>query len=156
MPTRSGFISLQWKEGFRRGDTLGRRCAPRFFYPDPCGGKGNIREQTDCGQHTSQSRVRLPKHRLYFLMNHLNIVVHGKVQGVNFRHYTMEKAFELGVKGFVKNNEDGTVYVEAEGNAEQLQKFIEWCQKGPSRAEVKSVQKSEGALKNYVSFEIRR
>ncbi len=89
-------------------------------------------------------------------MKHLNITVHGKVQGVNFRHYTREQAIELGVRGFVENRNDGTVYIEAEGNESQLEAFAEWCKKGPSRAAVTNIEKSDDAVKGYASFEIRR
>jgi acylphosphatase len=89
-------------------------------------------------------------------MKHLDIIVHGKVQGVNFRHYTREQALALGVNGFVENRGDGTVYIEAEGNEEQMNNFVEWCRKGPARAEVKSIDKRDGEIQNYSSFDIRR
>ena len=63
----------------------------------------------------------------------LNITVHGLVQGVAFRYYTVEKALQLGVKGFVKNQPDGTVYIEAEGEDRELRDFVAWCrQRSPS------------------------
>ena len=89
-------------------------------------------------------------------MKHLNITVQGKVQGVNFRHYAREKALALGVTGFVENKSVGTVYIEAEGSSAQLEEFVTWCGKGPSRAEVRNVERTDGEVKNYSSFEIRR
>ncbi|HWA34345.1 MAG TPA: acylphosphatase [Cyclobacteriaceae bacterium] len=89
-------------------------------------------------------------------MKNLSIVVYGKVQGVNFRHYTREQALELDVKGFVMNRDDGTVYIEAEGTADQLESLIEWCRKGPARAAVTKVETTDGVVKNYSSFEVRR
>ncbi len=89
-------------------------------------------------------------------MRHLNIIVHGKVQGVNFRRCTREQAMVLGVNGFVENRNDRTVYIEAEGPEEQLQKFLDWCKRGPTIAEVTKVEKTEGEVKNYSSFEILR
>ena len=60
------------------------------------------------------------------------IKVFGKVQGVGFRYYTQRKAVELGITGFVQNRPDGSVYIEAEGEEEDLdahandiQKYIE-------------------------------
>ena len=47
-------------------------------------------------------------------MKHLDIIVEGKVQGVFFRAATKAVADQLGVKGFVKNLANGTVYIEAE------------------------------------------
>jgi acylphosphatase len=89
-------------------------------------------------------------------MNHLNISVYGKVQGVNFRHYTREKALELGLKGFVENRRDGTVYIEVEGGAVQLEEFVTWCTQGPPRAEVENVETHSGQMRDFPSFDIRR
>jgi acylphosphatase len=50
-------------------------------------------------------------------MKHINIKITGKVQGVFFRASTKAVADQIGVKGFVKNEKDGSVYVEAEGLA---------------------------------------
>ena len=66
--------------------------------------------------------------------------VYGKVQGVGFRFYTQKKARELMLKGFVQNNFDGSVYIEAEGEAEKLELFIQWCKEGPSWARVTKVE----------------
>jgi acylphosphatase len=66
----------------------------------------------------------------------IKIIVHGKVQGVSFRASTQTKASELSIKGWVRNLQNGTVEVHAEGNGENLDKFIKWCQKGPPFAKV--------------------
>jgi acylphosphatase len=89
-------------------------------------------------------------------MIHLDIIVRGKVQGVNFRHYTTEKAKECGLTGFVENREDGTVHIEAEGDPKHLEAFVDWCRRGPARAEVEKIETVDGPLRNYSSFEIRR
>ena len=65
--------------------------------------------------------------------------VHGKVQGVYFRASTQQKARQLGITGFVKNVEDGSVYIEAEGQDDKLEQFIHWCRFGPSSARVDGV-----------------
>jgi len=67
--------------------------------------------------------------------------IFGKVQGVFFRQSAKEKADELGVVGFAKNEKDGSVFMEAEGEKKKLDLFIKWCQKGPSRAQVEKVEK---------------
>ena len=66
----------------------------------------------------------------------VNIIVHGKVQGVSFRASTETKASELSIKGWVQNLPNDTVEVHAEGDHENLDKFIKWCQKGPPFAKV--------------------
>jgi acylphosphatase len=68
----------------------------------------------------------------------------------------MEAAYRFGVKGFVKNKSDGTVYVEAEGPEESLSQFILWCNKGPTWARVMKVDVENGQPMNYQTFEIKR
>ena len=90
-------------------------------------------------------------------MKAVNIKIYGLVQGVFFRQHTLDKANELGIKGWVRNCSDGSVEAEGEGEGEEnsLQKFIEWCYHGPSRAIVSKVDVSEAALKNFSSFQIK-
>jgi acylphosphatase len=83
------------------------------------------------------------------LVKHLNIKVSGKVQGVFFRVYTQKKANELGLCGFVQNEINGDVYIEAEGSMLKLTELAEWCKTGSPGAEVKKVEVSEGDLKNF-------
>jgi acylphosphatase len=87
---------------------------------------------------------------------HLTLRVYGKVQGVFFRQSSKEKAEELGLTGFARNEPNGSVYLEAEGHAESLATFREWCQAGPSRARVSRVEAEDGEAKGYDRFEIRR
>jgi acylphosphatase len=87
-------------------------------------------------------------------MKHLNIKIHGKVQGVFYRATAKAVADQLGVKGFVKNEKDGTVYVEAEGDAFSLGEFLEFCHKGPDKAVVEKIETTETGTKNYRNFEI--
>jgi acylphosphatase len=89
-------------------------------------------------------------------MKHFNVRVSGQVQGVFFRASTKEHADLVGVKGFVRNEKNGDVYVEAEGEENQLQEFLKWCGRGPSRARVDNIIIEEGLLKNFESFEVSR
>jgi acylphosphatase len=88
-------------------------------------------------------------------MKHLSINVTGTVQGVFFRASAKKVANELGINGFVRNENDGTVYIEAEGPEEKLIKFTDWCRQGPPRSSVKEVITREGDLENFQGFEIR-
>lgn len=88
------------------------------------------------------------------MIKHYNISVKGKVQGVFYRATTKEKARELGLKGFVKNMADGSVYLEAQGEPAALEQLVEWCNKGPKKAVVEEVSKEEGPLKNFDGFEV--
>lgn len=85
---------------------------------------------------------------------HKNIIVTGDVQGVGFRFACKNIATAMGIKGFVKNKYEGTVYIEAEGTELQIFHFIEWCKKGPSHAYVTDINVSKGDLKNFNHFEI--
>ena len=87
---------------------------------------------------------------------HWNIRVEGRVQGVWYRASTKEKAEQLGLCGFVKNEADGSVYIEAEGTKEQLAELNEWCYVGPPLANVTNVILVEDSLQNFNSFEIVR
>lgn len=87
-------------------------------------------------------------------IKHLNIRVHGNVQGVFFRAHTLEKAKRHQITGFVRNEPDGTVYIEAEGKNDELKKFIDWCKLGPPSARVESIDISDGEVQEYQDFEI--
>ena len=89
-------------------------------------------------------------------MKHLDISVTGKVQGVFYRATAKAVADQLGVKGSVRNEVDGSVVIEAEGDDFSLELFLEFCQKGSDRAEVEKVEVSEAPLKNYRNFEVIR
>ena len=87
---------------------------------------------------------------------HHRIRIYGKVQGVFFRASARQEAERLGIKGFARNERDGSVYIEAEGDDERLKSFLEWCNQGPSRAKVERIETEEGALKNFSKFEVNR
>ena len=62
--------------------------------------------------------------------------VYGRVQGVGYRYFVKEKAQSLGIFGYVKNLEDETVEILAQGREENLQKLIEELKRGPFLARV--------------------
>ncbi len=78
----------------------------------------------------------------------------GKVQGVWFRKHTKQKADELGLKGFVRNEPDGSVYVEAEGDLYALRIFREWLHIGSPQSIVENVEIEEMPYKGYEDFRI--
>lgn len=85
-----------------------------------------------------------------------SIRVTGKVQGVWYRKSTQLKAEALGVKGIVKNQADGSVYIEVLGTAAQVDALIAWCKEGPEDAEVKEVIPSVMAFKAFDDFQVIR
>ncbi len=70
----------------------------------------------------------------------IRVIVRGRVQGVFFRASTVDIARGLGLKGWVRNREDGTVEIMAEGDKDQLQELVEWCKEGPQNAHVTGVE----------------
>ena len=66
-------------------------------------------------------------------------VVRGRVQHVGFRYYACAEAERLGVRGWIRNSAGGDVEVSAEGEAENLEKFLLWLRKGPPHGRVDSV-----------------
>ncbi len=64
----------------------------------------------------------------------------GDVMGVGFRDAAYWTARKLHIGGFVMNEPDGTVYIEAEGEEAALKEFLAWCRKGPITAKVTKVQ----------------
>lgn len=89
-------------------------------------------------------------------MSARRITVTGLVQGVFYRAHAQAKAQELGLKGWIKNNENGNVEVHAEGPEGALEAFEHWCWEGPDAAEVTSVQSEEAKEENLPSFQILR
>ena len=87
---------------------------------------------------------------------HYNIRVNGRVQGVFYRASTVDTARRLGVTGWVRNEPDGSVYLEAEGTREQLEELLGWCNQGPTYAAVKSVNFQEDEIVGFLGFGIRR
>ncbi|WP_158798429.1 acylphosphatase [Pedobacter sp. L105] len=87
-------------------------------------------------------------------MKHINIKITGKVQGVGFRFTTKVVADQMGVRGMIKNEKDGSVYLEAEADEMLLEVFLEWCNEGPDRSQIENVEVTEAELKNYRNFEI--
>jgi len=85
---------------------------------------------------------------------HLNIIIHGHVQGVGFRCATQKRAKSLNIKGIVKNLNDGTVYIEAEGNRTAINEFLLWCSKGPPRSKVIDISSDESEVKGFNDFGI--
>lgn len=86
---------------------------------------------------------------------HVNIKITGRVQGVFFRDSAQKKAKELKVRGFVRNEPDGSVYIEAEGEPLAVKNMVEWVKNGPQNAEVEHVEVEETKEnKNFIDFKI--
>ena len=69
----------------------------------------------------------------------VSVIVHGRVQGVAFRHYTVARALDLGVSGWVRNLPDGSVEGLFEGAEAAVNSLVEWCRQGPPASLVEHV-----------------
>jgi acylphosphatase len=84
-----------------------------------------------------------------------HVYVSGEVQGVNFRGATQEKAEEIGLNGWVSNLQDGRVEAVFEGESETVRRMIEWCESGPSSANVEDVSVENEQPEGLSGFEVR-
>ncbi len=90
------------------------------------------------------------------MVEHYNITVSGRVQGVFFRVSTQREASRLGLTGFVRNEADGNVYVEVEGEQDIIDKLLTWLRKGgPPQGWVNEVDIEAEDPENFSRFEIR-
>lgn len=70
----------------------------------------------------------------------VRVKVRGRVQGVFFRAETRQRAASLGVSGWVRNADDGTVEAVFEGERDQVDSMVEWCRRGPAGAHVDELE----------------
>jgi len=67
----------------------------------------------------------------------------------------MQIAYQRGIRGFIQNKKDSSLYIVAEGEEDQLDGFITWCKKGPNWAKVESTIVEDGEIENFTSFDIK-
>jgi acylphosphatase len=82
------------------------------------------------------------------------VVVHGFVQGVGFRYSALQTARLLGVSGWVRNRGDGAVEALFEGERDDVEAMVRWCESGPRGAEVGEVEVLVEPLVGLSGFEI--
>jgi acylphosphatase len=86
---------------------------------------------------------------------HRNIRITGRVQGVGFRYNAREAASHYGMKGFIRNQPNGDVYLEVEGPRAAVDEFTAWCRQGPPRSRVDFVDITEGDVRGFDEFMVR-
>ncbi|MDY6845247.1 MAG: acylphosphatase [Thermodesulfobacteriota bacterium] len=85
-----------------------------------------------------------------------HVLVSGRVQGVLYRYKTCDVAQSLGLKGWVRNLSDGRVEAVFEGENNDVDRAIKWCQQGPPAAKVAGVEVDwETYTGEFIDFEIR-
>jgi acylphosphatase len=89
-------------------------------------------------------------------MKTLRIYISGTVQGVMFRKYLEDQANAIGVRGFVRNMNDGRVEVVAEGIDEKVLAMLEVCKKGTQHTMVRNVEIQEIKNQGFEGFKTLR
>ena len=85
----------------------------------------------------------------------MTVKIYGFVQGIFFRFGAKVEAEKQGIKGFARNEDDGSVYIEAEGEEGKLRDFLEWCRMGPTFAKVEKIDfEFKDELKGFKSFDV--
>lgn len=69
-----------------------------------------------------------------------HLVIHGQVQGVYYRGWTVETARALGLLGWVRNRRDGTVEALLQGETPAIERFIDMAWDGPAAARVRKIE----------------
>ncbi|MBH1944509.1 acylphosphatase [Erythrobacter sp. YJ-T3-07] len=84
-----------------------------------------------------------------------HLILHGRVQGVFYRDWTVQTARSLGLAGWVRNLPDGTVEAHLEGEETALARMIEAMRDGPPRAAVDRIDQRDIAAEGFDRFERR-
>ena len=86
----------------------------------------------------------------------VEVTITGRVQGVCFRHETRQEALTRGLSGHVRNMPDGSVQALFQGEQEDIQKMLAWCQKGATFSDVQDVNTRTAPVNpGLTHFEIR-
>jgi acylphosphatase len=89
-------------------------------------------------------------------MKTLRVYITGTVQGVLFRKFIEETANRIGVRGYVRNLEDGRVEVVMEGVDEKVNEMLEICKRGSPHSKIREVEIKELTNQGFVGFKILR
>jgi acylphosphatase len=82
-----------------------------------------------------------------------HLTIHGRVQGVWYRGWTVRTARKLGLAGWVRNRTDGSVEAIVEGDEERVREFIRLAMKGPESARVERIDERDSARLGATGFE---
>ena len=83
-------------------------------------------------------------------MERLHGMVHGDVQGVGFRYFIMREAQRLGLRGWVRNRDDGAVEFVAEGRRQDLERLKQAAERGHQGGGVEVADRPAGGVRLQV------
>ena len=84
-----------------------------------------------------------------------HLMIHGRVQGVWYRAWTVETARGLGLTGWVRNRTDGSVEAVIEGEDAAVAQFMALAQGGPPAADVARIEATDVSVAPFAAFEKR-
>lgn len=89
-------------------------------------------------------------------MRSVNVRIYGRVQGIGFRAAAQRRAVGLGLSGWVRNRDDGSVELVAVGARQDVGQLMAWCNTGPAGASVSRIEVVEAPGENFGGdFEVR-
>lgn len=83
------------------------------------------------------------------------LLIHGRVQGVGYRHWAVATATRLGVVGWVRNREDGSVEALVEGDTAAVEEMLRACRRGPVGAAVSLIHENLVTPEEMLGFAAR-
>ena len=90
------------------------------------------------------------------MITNVHVLISGRVQGVWFRASTKQKADQLGLKGWVRNTNDGCLEAVFQGNDKQVSEMINWCHQGPPLAKIEKVNVTKKqSMDTFKDFSIK-
>ena len=89
-------------------------------------------------------------------MKTLRVYISGTVQGVLFRKFIEENANRIGIRGFVRNLDDGRIEVVIEGTEDKINEMLEICKTGSLHSKIREIRFQEIPNQSFVGFKIMR
>jgi len=87
-------------------------------------------------------------------MKAVTLLIRGKLYRTGFRFYTVEKAVQSGIKGFVKYTAAHDILIHAEGEPEQIESFLKWCRSGYPSCRVYDIEITDCDVEGHTTFEM--
>jgi acylphosphatase len=89
-------------------------------------------------------------------MKTLRIFISGTVQGILFRKFIEEQANKIGIRGYVRNLDDGRVETVIEGTEDKIAEMVEICKKGNPHSQIRSIEIMPITHQGFIGFKILR
>lgn len=89
-------------------------------------------------------------------MKQARILIEGRLHGMQFRLQTQKQAQALNLVGFIRNLSDGRIEIEVQGEEENIETLLQWCQQEPHSSQIRSIlYRFDEPAKHYTDFSVR-